>query len=216
MSKLTARLSALALGGAIFAFATYGSAQPAASSAPSNTRIAVVNLHRIFDETRQIADLNGKIKQQETDFRAEAQRRKEVIETKQTELVAFRPGTPDYESRRKDLVRLNIESNVWLQTTESELERMKFDWTQLIYEKAIDVARQIGNERGFDAVLQFKDYKPNLIDPNVQAIRRVIQERDVIFHRAEIDITDEVIRRMDQSYQSQPRATSTATPMGNP
>lgn len=216
MSKPAARLTAIAFCGAIFAYATYSAAQPgAATSSASNGRVAVLNLHRIFDETRQITDLNQQIKQQEADFRAEAQRRKDIIETKQTELIAFKPGTPDYETRRKDLVRLNIESNVWLQTTESELERMKFDWTRLIYEKAVDVARQIANERGYDAVLQHKEYNAMMIDPNVQSIRRVIQDRTVVFHRSDIDITDEVIRRMDQSYQPQARPT-TATPMGNP
>ncbi|MCB9857933.1 MAG: OmpH family outer membrane protein [Phycisphaerales bacterium] len=214
MSKPAARLAALAFCGAICAYATYSVAQPAPSSS-SNTRVAVLNLHRIFDETKQIMDLNQQIKQQEADFRAEAQRRKDVIETKQTELVAFRQGTTDYETRRKDLVRLNIESNVWLQTTEAELEQMKFDWTKHIYEKALEASRQVANERGYDAILQFKEYKPEMVDPNVQAMRRVIQERDVLFYRGEIDITDEVIRRMDQAYQAQPRPTNGGK-MGSP
>lgn len=214
MSKSVARIAAMACCGAICAFATYSVAQPGASTS-SNTRVAVLNLHRIFDETKQIMDLNQQIKQKETDFRAEAQRRKDVIETKQTELVAFRQGTPDYETRRKDLVRLNIESNVWLQTTEAELEQMKFDWTRHIYEKSLDASRQVAAERGYDAVLQSKEYKSEMIDPNVQAIRRVIQERDVLYFRSEIDITDEVIRRMDQAYQAQPRPAN-STPMRTP
>lgn len=216
MSKPATRLAALAVSIALFAYATYSTAQPGGSpSNASNGRVSVINLHRVFDEAKQIVDLNQEIKKKEADIRAEATRRKEVIETKQTELTAFKLGTPDYETRRKDLVRLNIESNVWLQTMESELERMKFDWTKLIYDKALATAESIANERGYDAVLQYKEYKPMMIDPNVTAIRRVIQDRDVVFHRGDIDITNEVIRRMDQSYLSQPRST-VGTPMGSP
>lgn len=226
MSKPAARVAVAVSCGALFAYAAFSAAQPAASpTAASNGRVAVLNLHRIFDETEQIGDLNEKIKKQEADFHAEADRRKKVIETKQTALMAFKPGSQDYETRRKDLVRLNIESNVWLQTTQSDLDRMKFDWTQVIYEKALDIATQIANERGYDAVLQYKEYKPLMIDPNVQAMRRVIQDRDVIFFRHEIDITNEVIRRMDAAYQPTRPAThaaqpkqpaSTATPMQSP
>lgn len=218
MSRPAARLAVTTACGAIFAFAAYSLAQPSAvPSAPSNGRIAVIDFHRIFDETRQIGDLNQQIKTKESEFRAEADQRKKVIETKQKELVAFTPGTPDYESRRKDLVRLNIESNVWLQTTQAEIDSMKFDWTQLIYEKAVDVARQVAAERGYDAVLQYKEYDPMMVDPNVQAMRRLIQDREVIYHRPEIDITNDVIKRMDQQYRPQaPAAPVNATPMKTP
>lgn len=214
MLMTRARWTLLLMIGIAFAFAAYGRAQPGMSSgngAASNGRTAVVNLYRIFDETRQIADLNEKIRSQETEFRAEAERRQKVIEEKQTTLAnAFRPGTPDHETRRKELVRLNIEFNVWGQTTESDIERTKYEWTKLIYEESLKIVDQIANERGYDVVLQNKQYSPMLVDPNVTAMRRVIQDRTVVFYRNDVDITDEVIRRMNDAYQ----ATQNATPGG--
>ena len=191
--------------GVAFAVAALGRAQQGMSPAggASNGRVAVVNLYRIFDETEQIADLNEQIRAREADFQAEAKRRQAAIEEMQAAITAFRPGTADHETRRKELVRQNIESNVWFQTTESDIERTKYEWTKLIYEKSLEITEQIARERGFDAVLQNKQYTPMMVDPNVTAMRRVIQDRTVVFFRDEIDITDEIIRRMNASYRSQ-------------
>ena len=49
----------------------------------------------------------------------------------------------------KDLVRLNIDANVWLKVTEQQVDQEKFDWTRIIYEQAVQVASDIAKERGY-------------------------------------------------------------------
>lgn len=183
---------------AIGLYVTQSTAQPNQGGANCNCN-GVVSFLKIFNEANQIQDLNAEIRQKEQDFQSEAKNRQKVIEEKQAELTAFKLGTPDHEKRRKELVRLNIEANTWFQVTEAEIETMKYEWTRLIYEKSLDVINAVARERGFDVVLQDKPM-PEVIDQNVQGIRRVIQERQVVYHRNEIDITDEVIKRLNQQY----------------
>ncbi len=178
--------------------------QPAvapANSSPGGHDIAVLDLVRIFNDCTQIQDLNQLIREKSDDFAKEATQRKKVIEDKQMELQAFKIGSPDWEVRRKDLVRLNIDANVWLKVTEQQVDQEKFDWTRVIYEKAVQVASDIAKERGYDVVLQKTDFKPMDIEQTVQNLRRVIQERTVIYNVPDIDITDLVIRRMNSDYQ---------------
>ncbi|HVP09999.1 MAG TPA: hypothetical protein VMV94_02305, partial [Phycisphaerae bacterium] len=70
--------------------------------------LAVLDLVRIFAECDQIKDLNDKIRRKSEAVAAEAAQRKKIIDDKREQLTAFQPGTTDYETRRKDLVRLNI------------------------------------------------------------------------------------------------------------
>jgi len=170
--------------------------------APAGPRVCVINLVRIFNECTQITDLNELIRQKEADLQAEAKQRQKVIEDKQVELSAFRPGTADYDSRRKDLVRLNIEANVWLKTSEQDLEQEKFQWTRVIYENTLKIAEKLAQEQGFDLVLQSKPFKPDRIDQTVSSIQRVIKGRTVIYAVPEIDVTDRVIRRLDAEYKA--------------
>lgn len=186
--------------------ATISVAQNTSSQTPATSsgghRVAVVDLVKIFNECAQIQDLNELMKQQTEDAAKEAQQRRKVIEDKQTELSAFRPGSPDFLARRKDLVRLNIDANVWLKVTEQQMDQDKFDWTKVIYEKTRQVVDQIARERGYDVVLLRSEFKPDDIEQSVQNLRRVIQERHVIFHVPEVDITQLVTSRLDADYKA--------------
>ena len=164
--------------------------------------VAVLDLVRIFNECAQITDLNQLIREKSDSFSKEAAQREKVIEDKQMELQAFKIGSADWEARRKDLVRLNIDANVWLKVTEQQVDQEKFDWTRIIYEQAIKVATDVAKERGYDAVLQRTEFKPQEIEPTVQNLRRVIQERAVLYNTPDIDITELVIRKMDADYKA--------------
>ncbi len=178
--------------------------QPQTGKAPASPTggIAVLDLVRIFGDAAQIKDLNEAINKKQAELQGEAQQRAKVIENKQTELSAFKAGTDDYESRRKELMRLNIEANVWLKASEQDLEVEKFNWTRIVYEKACTAAGVIAKERGYSMVIQRKDFKPTDIEPTVQNIRRIIQERDVLYFAQQMDITDVVLRRLDEEYKN--------------
>lgn len=184
---------------------TTGQTNPAGGTTaapPLGSKVVVVDLVRIFNECQQIADLNSMIKKKSKELNQEAEQRRKVIEDKQLELTAFTPGTPDYEARRKDLVRLNIEANVWLKVSEESMEQEKFEWTRIIYEKSLRVVDSIARERGYEIVVQRTEFVPDDVGQNVQALRRMIQDRTVVYHVPEIDVTSEVVRRLDAEYQA--------------
>lgn len=189
-------------GGTLTVAQSLGQAEPPGSSGTARPHTAVIDLVRVFNECAQITDLNELIRRKESELQAEAEQRRKVIENKQVELSAFRPGTADHEARRNDLVRLNIEANVWLKITEQNLEREKFEWTRVIYENTIKATAKISQEMGFDLVLQSKPFKPENIEQSIGGIQRMIKGRSVVFSVPEIDITDRAIRALDAQYKA--------------
>ncbi len=196
-----------------------GQSQPSSETSPaaatSSHPVAVLDLVRIFNECAQIRDLNETIRQKTEEITKEAEQRRQVIESKQFQLrEAFQPDTPDYEVRRKELTRLNIEANVWFKMEEEEIERQRFHWTRIIYQQAVDTAAQVAKDRGFEVVIQRTEFRPFEIEQSVQTLRRLIQERAVIYNAPEIGITDEVIRRLDAGYVATggKKQLGTATP----
>lgn len=162
--------------------------------------IAVVDLVRIFNECAQIKDLNEVIRQKRDDITREGNQRKEVIEGKQTALSAFQPGKADYETRRRELLRLNTDANVWFKLMEDEVDRDMFHWTRVIYEQTMEIAGQVARESGYAVVLHRSEFKPFEIEQSVQTLRRFIQDRSVVYNIPDVDITDIVVRRMDAAY----------------
>ncbi len=165
--------------------------------------VGVVDFVRVFNDCLQIQHLNELIQQKEAELQTEAKARNEAMEDKKLELSAFQPGTPDFESRRKQLVQLTIEANVWFKAMEEDLERRKFDWTRVVYEKAVQASEGIATQRGLSMILQRKEFNPEAIEPTVTAIRRVIRERELVYADPGLDITDQVIHRLDEQYQAE-------------
>jgi Skp family chaperone for outer membrane proteins len=184
-----------------FATAGIGQSPSAPASASGSHAIGTVDLVRIFNDCVQITDLNDIMKQQADEIREEGKQRSTVVDNKQIALSAFQVGTADYEARRKELMQIKAEFNVWVQLAEQNMEQQKFDWTRVIYEKALVAAAEIGKSRGYSAVLQRYDFKPLEGERTVQALRRQIQDRAVVWSVPEIDITDEVVRRLDDDYR---------------
>jgi len=200
-------------------------AQPAgqASAPAASCCVATVDVVRVFNECAQIQDLNQMMKEDTDELAKEAAQRRKVIEDKQIEIGAFKPGTTDFDLRRKDLVRMNIEANVWLKVTEQSMEQDKFDWTRIIYEQTMRAAAEIAREKGFQLVLQSTEFKPQEIEQSIATLRRVIQDRAVLYRAADIDLTDAIIRRLDRDYhaaggkkQLRKAAPSTGVPRPQP
>src|SRR5262245_22134452 len=121
VSAASSRLIALStIVAALGLIAAYSQGQPQSPASAGASRIAVLDLVRVFNETAIIQDLNDNIRQKNDDYAKEASQRKKVIDDKQMELTAFKVGTPDHEARRKNLIRLNIEANVWVKASEQE------------------------------------------------------------------------------------------------
>ncbi len=171
-----------------------------AAPAVSPCCVAIVDFVRIFNECAQIKDLNDVLRKQEVDVQTEAKQRQKVIEDKQVELSAFKPGSPDYHTRRRDLIRLGTEANIWLKVAEQDLEAQKFDWTKVVYESAARAVADLSRERGFQVVLQYKAFSPDETDQTLASIRRMIQDRAVVHADPSIDVTDEIIKRLNSEY----------------
>lgn len=203
MARFVLAVGAMAVLLGFAAWGTQTSAQPQAAASPTPSgRIATLDVVRIFNECAQIQDLNSMMKEEAEDFTKEASQRRKVIEEKQLELSAFKPGTVDFELRRKDLIRMNIEANVWLKVSEQVIEQEKFDWTRIVYENALQASAEMAREKGFEIVVQSTDFKPGEIEQNISTLRRVIQDRAVIYRSPQVDLTDAVIRRLDRDYQA--------------
>ncbi len=217
---------AILIGGATWVAQTLGQTdpavvEPAATTTQSPCCVGIVDFVRIFNESEQIKDLNDLIRKQEVEVQTEAKQRQEVIENKTIELGAFRPGSPDYQSRRKDLIRLGTEANVWLKVAEQDLESQKFDWTRMIYEKSNEIVAAISKERGFSVVLQYKAFSPDDSDQTLATIKRMIQDRTVVYKDESVDITADVLKRLNDAYRAgggkkQLNTPSSATSNPNP
>jgi len=178
-------------------------AQPAGGSGgPPGGGFAVVDVIRIFDDCDQIRDLNSLLREAKDAFDKESESRQKALAQREVELGAFSPNSPDYAPRRAEFVRLSYEFNAWMQVHRAEMQRDHFNWTRAVYDECLRAVRLVAEERGFRAVLQKRDFKPELIaDESIETLRQMIHGRSVVWSDDSTDLTETVIKRMNAHYK---------------
>ncbi|MFQ5425364.1 MAG: OmpH family outer membrane protein [Phycisphaerae bacterium] len=200
----------IALAAVIPVTRTAGQAAPAASTGGGN-RTAVIDIVRVFNESLQIRDLNERMRRQTGEYSTEAKQRQAALADAQSRLGAFKPGTKEYDNLRKEMIRMNVEFRAWADVTEADLEQQRFEWTRIVYEKTMQAAEQVAKAQGYDVVVQQTTFDASeMPEQSVQALRMAIQRRIVIYRTDEVDITNQVLARMDADYRSAGRPQQTA------
>jgi len=177
-------------------------AQSGASPATASGSVGVVDIIKVFEDCDQIKDLNQLLKEANESYQKESEARKKVLAQKETELAAFAPDSPDYPPRRREFTRLSIEYNVWLQQSRADLAREHFNWTRVVYDECCKAVADVAASRGMSMVLQKRDFKPEAIpDDDVDKVRQMIHARNVVWSADGLDITDAVVKKMNERYR---------------
>ncbi|MEE8170789.1 MAG: OmpH family outer membrane protein [Phycisphaerae bacterium] len=161
----------------------------------------VVDLIRIFNECRQIMDLNDVFRQTRRELSDEATLKQKRLEELEIKLRAYRPDSPDYPGARKELSDETIGYRVWFETKQAELRADEMRWMKHLYEEANEVVRQLAQRRGLAMVVQSERFNATAAQDDLAALQAQIRSRKVVYAHPSTDITADVIAEMDQRYE---------------
>ena len=173
-------------------------AQPPAQRAAS-PNIAVINLAAVFERYQITQDLEQMFAERREEVQAEAQRKQDEVNGLRTTVEQFKPGSADYRSREEDLVRAEINFQVWLEVQERRLKSEHKAWLELIYRNTQAVVAKIAADRHIDLVLTYSDLEEDA--PDSVAFKQQILLRTVIYANQRADLTEQVIEMLDADYQ---------------
>ena len=181
--------------------------RPVSAAAPvhaSRLKIAVVDLGKLTQQlTEQAADqqiMQSRLNQ----FKQEVAKRKKVIQKLEEQLnpqsvIALKPNTPEYKAQANKLLKASLKLQVFEQFTQDRLKIKQRMLTADIYRDVNDAVAQYAKTHGIDLVLVTHKF-----DYNVTSTRNLmlqIANRAVLYHDGAVDITDPLVRIMNQAYQ---------------
>ncbi len=181
--------------------------RPVSAAAPvhaSRLKIAVVDLGKLTQQlTEQAADqqiMQSRLNQ----FKQEVAKRKKVIQKLEEPLnpqsvIALKPNTPEYKAQANKLLKASLKLQVFEQFTQDRLKIKQRMLTADIYRDVNDAVAQYAKTHGIDLVLVTHKF-----DYNVTSTRNLmlqIANRAVLYHDGAVDITDPLVRIMNQAYQ---------------
>jgi Skp family chaperone for outer membrane proteins len=177
-------------------------ALPAAAQA--QVKIAIANTARILNDLQETKDLNQKIQNDLRTLETERQAREQKVKDLQAARDVLKPDAPQYNEKNKDFLQGRIEYEIWIQLQRANLEREQKVQMRALFNKITQVVAEVATAKSIDLVIaeQRTDIPENLDNINVDQLKAVIGQRNVLFNSAAMDITNDVITALDAKYKA--------------
>ncbi|MCA9243872.1 MAG: OmpH family outer membrane protein [Phycisphaerales bacterium] len=178
------------------------SASNATQPAPTG-RVAAVDVVMIFNEYQRQKDLSEELRVKQEETQQEAERRQHEADGLEAIVSRMSPNDPLYVQRYEELLKMQIENKNWLDVTQSTLTRELAVWSTKIYQEILIATEQVADQYGLDLVMYREEFRPTNFDP--QLVREQIRARKVVYARDSINVSSQVLERLNETYRSQPR-----------
>jgi Skp family chaperone for outer membrane proteins len=171
-----------------------------AQDASAQSKIAVIDVAQVFESYEMTRDLESMFNAKRQELASEAEQRRTSIEQIRRGLAAFDPASADYVSRENELIRSEVDFQVWSTQSEQRLKTNHKRWLLTIYRNTQEVIGRLANERNYDLVLTYDRLTDDA--PDSVTLRQQILLQKVIYHHSRVDITTEVLNRLNSEYKS--------------
>lgn len=166
-------------------------------------RVAVVDIVRIFNEYERQKDLETEMKQLQERLQLDNQQRRQRLEGLDATVSAMDSTDPNYAGKMKELFEENLAYKNWMDLKQAGMAREIAVWTERMYKEITATIGEVAQRQGIDCVLYKDEYQT--LGADVDSIRNQIRARKVLYANPSIDITSEVLTRLNETYRAAPR-----------
>jgi len=179
-----------------------------AGSAPvslAQTKIAVANPGKILNDLAETKDINKAAQAELAALKQQVDGRDVKLKELQEKRDALKTDSPQWSELHKQLVAQKTERDTFAKATQDEIFRKLRDNAKRMHEKIGVTVSEIAKAKGFDLVIAEQKPEANeeqLQQMNHQQITQFLMARNVLFKSDAIDITNDVIAKLDSAYQA--------------
>lgn len=205
MSKfLQSNILSLVLLAALMGFATTWQAEAKRAASMGPTVVATVNLNTVMDGLAERADLQAELAIEAQSIQAEQQQRTDELERLSNELEEIVDEGRRTEMQDQFDLRM-LQQMAWLRFTQQEIDVNKSLMMENIFRNMQKAAMELAQIEGIDLVLIEDSTMGFQVLANSQISREQqmaeqIASRRVLWRESTIDISDELIIRMNNDY----------------
>ena len=177
------------------------SAAASAQSAGEATRVAVVDLQQVIDQSAQQKAFQQQNAAKGEELKAENDRRRSELQSMLTQLEPLNPGSEPWLAKRDEIQEKQTSLQVWVQVAEQQANLERARQFATLYMAASEATAKVAQAQGVDLVLQ-GGAMPDLMRLNPEQLQSVAQNRKVIYAADTLDITQAVLARIDAEYNA--------------
>ena len=174
-------------------------AQQGAQAKP--TAVAVVDLEQVFEQSKEKMQFDADQRTAREAIQKAAEDKQKAAEAMKADLDTLAPGTPAHQQKQQELELAAVEFQAWSQYEQLKLNREAAVRIEGLYRKSIESIDRMAQEAGYDLVL-YREAQGKFQYENIQQLLQQIGFRKVLYANDAIDITDQVVQRMNNEFDA--------------
>ncbi len=181
--------------------AAAGFALVARAEAQSN--VGVVDIARIFEQYERTGYLEEEFLAKKKFLSDEAEKRRGQIESSRKALQdAYKPGTPDFQQKSDEVREAEVRFEVWSRREEDGLLNSHKESLLHIYNDVRESVKKVAQQRGVQLVVTYDMLTQDA--PDSKTMRQQILLQKVIYWDPTIDLTDDVLKILNDDFRKGP------------
>lgn len=171
----------------------------AAAETPETAgRIAFVNVRKLFDQSQRLKDFEESMKKEKADREGELKKLAAQIDENLNMLQGLDKKSKVRRGIEETLTQLKAKYDFLVKAWNDESADRVRNAEREYYNEALEVVAAVAKEKGFAAVLKV-ELEP-LTPEESEKIERRIDARSALYVDPALDITEEVIRRLNEKH----------------
>ena len=170
--------------------------------ARGSTKVAVVNVGAVSEKYAKTADLEAQFDAVRRKLNQERDSMKEKIEKANRSLQEeLKPGTDEFRARRKQVALMEAELQWFVESEGQKVEKGLADSLRSIFDDIHAAVREVAQEKGVEIVLA-SDQLPAETPDSPTQVRQHILLQKVLFWTPGVDLTEDVITKLNARYKA--------------
>lgn len=185
------------------------SAQQATGSTAAH-KVALIDVNKVFKDYKKVDALRENIKAEITKSEQQLDARRKRVQVVQGKLKApnIEPGSTKAVALEKELAQLTSDYEALRKVERQKIIRLEASLLKTVHAEILTVVKRAADAWGYTLVLRFNSDKSTSADPKALVARL---NRQVVYHRADDDITQPVIDYLNKQYSAQVKRPATKT-----
>ena len=188
-------------------------ASSSSARAQGSPKIATASPARIFVEMQETKDLRQQLEAQTGQLQNDAKNRQQKVKDLQAARDLLKPDSPQYAEAERAFMQEAIQFDTWTKITQAQLQGQQKQQMKQLFDKIVAATSQVAQQQGYDLVLadQRPELPENLGMINVEQLRQLLNQRNVLFENEKVDISSQVIANLDSQYKASGGSTNPST-----
>ena len=168
------------------------------SDAKSNTsseRIGALSIRKIFEKSEKNLEIKEKLEAEQGKAIAELDKAQAEIEAEKAGLKTLKTGTTEYLAQYKILLSKQADFQAQQEFQKQQIALAERQYIESFYKDILKAAREIAEQKGLEMVLEASE--PEFTDISAEGLVMTIRTNKLLYSGGCLDITDEVIARID-------------------